>query len=56
MGPSSSNNERLNAARAAVERGGETIPGAQLPLGTGGLIAGADKHKKSWDKQFGKWA
>lgn len=47
---SSSNNQRLNAARAGIERGGTTAPGSQIPLTANGLLAGGPEEAAKWLK------
>lgn len=45
---SSSKNERLNAARAGIERNGSTAPGSVVPLTAHGLLAGTMKEAERW--------
>lgn len=49
---SSSKNDRLNAARAGLERGGNTAPGSQIPLTTHGLLAGTRDDASDWQQHL----
>lgn len=48
ISPSSSSNQRLNAARAGIERGGNTAPGSQIALTANGLLAGTRDEASTW--------
>ena len=47
-GASSSKNERLNAARAGIERNGNTAPGSEVRLTAHGLLAGDPTEASHW--------
>lgn len=52
-GASSSKNDRLNAARAGIERNGNTAPGSEVRLTAHGLLAGGYEEADAYRRSLG---